>query len=85
VIAARLLERAAPARLRIRRLALSVSALATPRRQLNLFAPSTFGSLEAPAFGALQEALDDLRRTHGMTAIRRGCVLAAPRASGVGP
>ncbi len=85
VIAARLLERAAPARLRIRRLALSVSALATPRRQLDLFAPSTFGSLETPAFGALQEALDDLRRTHGMTAIRRGCVLAAPRTSGVGP
>ena len=66
-IAAPLLERAAPARLRIRRLGLTLSALSTPRRQLDLFTPADSG--------ALQDALDDLRRAHGMAAVRRGCVL----------
>jgi hypothetical protein len=68
-IAMGLFARAAPARLRIRRLVLTLSALSLPRRQLNLFAPA--------ADGSLQDALDDLRRTHGMATIRRGCVLAA--------
>ncbi|MBU1244912.1 hypothetical protein KKD52_16725 [Myxococcota bacterium] len=68
-IAMGLFARAAPARLRIRRLVLTLSALSLPRRQLDLFAPA--------ADGSLQDALDDLRRTHGMAAIRRGCVLAA--------
>jgi len=68
-IALGLLARAAPARLRIRRLVLTLAALSLPRRQLDLFAPATDGTL--------QDALDDLRRTHGMAAIRRGCVLAA--------
>jgi DNA polymerase-4 len=66
-----LLARAAPARLRVRRLHLQLSALAPPRRQLDLFTTA--------AGGALQDALDDLRRTHGRAAIRRGCVLAAGR------
>ncbi len=66
-VAAPLLERALPHRLRVRRLGLHLTALGPPRRQLNLFTPVDGG--------ALQDALDELRRVHGMAAVRRGCAL----------
>ncbi len=67
-VAAPLLERAAPRRLRVRRLGLQLAALGPPRRQLDLFSP-------ADDRGGLQSALDDLRRAHGPSAVRRGCAL----------
>lgn len=72
----RAFERAATRRVRLRALALELSALAPAQREPDLFAPDDLGRLRR-----LQSAVDTARTRFGPAAVTRGSALAASSAS----